>query len=401
MGRGVMRRRRIRALLLGLFALSLALMLARAAPPARAVAPPPTFGQPTIAGIGGVGFEEDIRVDSSGRVYTSVPGALSSDTSWVWKSTDDGKTFKWVPAAAPLTGKFGTCAGGGDTELATDSANNLYFADLTLANLTTARSGDQGQTVTCQNNGVPDTLVDRQWYAIDGNPATGDGTGNGEGHNLFLVSDEIGQGPAVCPVSGEANNVLVMYRSPAPTGSGFGGGAGSGGLGFGPANQVTRPAFCDEGVIGNDEVSPVATTTGKLNPLTGSPATLPAPVKHVYVIHDDATLSKISIGRCFPVPFGTPAIPNVQDPSGLNCDDLPVANLGDIPAGGSFPTAKTGADFPTMAIDKAGNLYAVWEQAPTDPATGNVTGDTVLNYTYSTDEGAHWTVPITIPLNSA
>src|SRR5438132_10364414 len=41
----------------------------------------------------------------------------------------------------------------------------VRFADLTLANLTTARSGDQGQTVTCQNNGVPDTLVDRQWYA--------------------------------------------------------------------------------------------------------------------------------------------------------------------------------------------------------------------------------------------
>ena len=103
-------------LALGLISAGLAILVARAGPPARAVSPPVTFGQPTISGIGGVGFEQDIRVDTSGRVYTSVPGALSSDTSWVWKSTDDGKTFKWVAAAVPLTGKYGSCAGGGDTE---------------------------------------------------------------------------------------------------------------------------------------------------------------------------------------------------------------------------------------------------------------------------------------------
>src|SRR5207249_1405476 len=112
-------------LALGLASACLAVLVARGGSAAHAVSPPPTFGQPTIAGIGGVGFEEDIRVDNAGRVYTSVPGALSSDTSWVWRSTDDGKTFKWVPAAAPLTGKFGSCAGGGDTELATDSADYL------------------------------------------------------------------------------------------------------------------------------------------------------------------------------------------------------------------------------------------------------------------------------------
>ena len=44
------------------------------------------------------------------------------------------------------------------------------------------------------------------------------------------------------------------------------------------------------------------------------PTTVPA-VKHVYVIHDDATFSKIAMGRCFPVAFGPP-IPNVSDPSG-------------------------------------------------------------------------------------
>src|SRR2546426_7724208 len=62
---------------------------------------PPTFGQPTISGIQGVGFEQDIRLDptNANRVYTSVPGSLSSNTSWIWHSEDGGKTFKWVTAA--------------------------------------------------------------------------------------------------------------------------------------------------------------------------------------------------------------------------------------------------------------------------------------------------------------
>src|SRR5207302_574356 len=82
----------------------------------------PTFGQPTISGIQGVGFEQDIRLDptNASRVYTSVPGSLSSDTSWIWHSRDGGKTFKWVTAGTAKEGKPTTCAGGGDTELAVD-----------------------------------------------------------------------------------------------------------------------------------------------------------------------------------------------------------------------------------------------------------------------------------------
>ena len=68
---------------------------------------PLTFGHPVITGIGGVGFEQGLRLDPSNPnlLYTSVPGSLSSDTSWVWHSLDGGKTFKWVVAATPLEGK--------------------------------------------------------------------------------------------------------------------------------------------------------------------------------------------------------------------------------------------------------------------------------------------------------
>src|SRR5712692_3630411 len=137
---------------------------------------PITFGQPTISGIQGVGFEQDLRLDPTNpnRVYTSVPGSLSSDTSWIWHSEDAGKTFKWVIAGTAKEGKPNVCAGGGDTELAVDTGGNLYFNDLTLANFSTARSGDHGKTFICSNTGVPDTrstASGTRWTAIR-RPAT-------------------------------------------------------------------------------------------------------------------------------------------------------------------------------------------------------------------------------------
>ena len=36
------------------------------------------FSRPTISGIQGNGFEQDVRVDAQGRIYTSVPDSLSS-----------------------------------------------------------------------------------------------------------------------------------------------------------------------------------------------------------------------------------------------------------------------------------------------------------------------------------
>src|SRR5437762_3426174 len=170
-----------------------------------------------------------------------------------------------------------------------------------------------------------------------------------------------------------------MYRSPVT-----GMAATTAGIQFGPANKISNPMGCDEGIMGNNEVSPVATTLGQPDGMGGY-TTLPAPVKHIFVVHDDALLNRILVGRCFPVAFGAP-VPNVSDPSGLNCTDLPLTNLG--------TSNKTGGNFPTMAIDAAGNLYTVWEQAPIN-AGGQVTGDTLLKYSYSTDQGNTWSAPMT------
>src|SRR5205823_6274614 len=89
------------------------------------------------------------------------------------------------------------------------------------------------------------------------------------------------------------------------------------GIEFGPANHVTAVNGCDEAIMGNNEISPVATTLGQpISP--GVYATLPAPVKQVFVVHDNVDLNKIFIGRCFPVAFGAP-FATVADPTDLNC----------------------------------------------------------------------------------
>ncbi|MFN2469243.1 MAG: hypothetical protein ABR521_14070 [Gaiellaceae bacterium] len=147
----------------------------------------------------------------------------------------------------------------------------------------------------------------------------------------------------------------------------------SAGIQFGPFHSISAP--CDEAIMGNVEVSPVATTTGEVGQ-----GQLPIAKKHVYVIHDNNDVDEILIARCFWVAFGPP-VANTSDPSGVRCDDLPVA---------SFPGSKTGANFPSLAIDKAGNLYAIWQQAPPD-------GDTSLYFSYSTNEGTTWSAPVQIP----
>ena len=80
-------------------------------------------------------------------------------------------------------------------------------------------------------------------------------------------------------------------------------------------------------------------------------------------------------------------MPNVSDPSGLNCTDVLVADMG--------TGVRLGANFPTLTIDNAGNIYAAWSEAPAT-SSANVTGDTVLKYTYSTDQGITWAPPMMI-----
>src|SRR5262249_54781665 len=145
-------------------------------------------------------------------LYASVPASATADDSWIWVSHDSGLTWKWITASHPAIGKPVPCNGGGDTELAVDPVGRLYFNDLTLANFSVGRSDDGGSSLLCNTTGAPNTTVDRQWYAVDGDPLQGTPSGS-TANAIFLGSNVVGQGGPNCPVSGAGNNALVLYRS--------------------------------------------------------------------------------------------------------------------------------------------------------------------------------------------
>ena len=57
-----------------------------------------------------------------------------------------------------------------------------------------------------QQHRRPDTIVDRQWYAVDGDPSNGG--------SVYLTNDEVFNGNVQCGNT-QLNNTLVMSRSPA------------------------------------------------------------------------------------------------------------------------------------------------------------------------------------------
>src|SRR5581483_9661340 len=75
-----------------------------------------------------------------------------------------------IPGQVGL-GKPMTCfQGGGDTEMQLDKKGDLFFSDLqNLSNLSNSVSTDHGSTFTTSCASVPNSPVDRMWYAVHGN----------------------------------------------------------------------------------------------------------------------------------------------------------------------------------------------------------------------------------------
>jgi hypothetical protein len=193
----------------------------------------PTFGRPTIVGVqSGGNSEPGLRIDSHGRIYVDSP---VWPYSAVWRSLDGGATFKWIPAAAARTGRLPTCQQptGGDSEIATDTADRLYFSDRLAAQAspynTAARSDDQGATFRSTCNAVASDSTDRPWYAIDGDPL--------RGGNIYLALAIIGGDSACTP--GENLDQLALARSPVP------GREPDAGIVFGPLTIATGPCASD------------------------------------------------------------------------------------------------------------------------------------------------------------
>src|SRR3954447_8068496 len=187
-----------------------------------------------------LGFEPDVVVDSADRIYSSVPNGFSTTQSFLWSSLDHGKSYQLAPGN--IGGKPETCAGGGDTELAVDGGNNLFFSDLQgLTNLSNSVSTDQGATWDTNCASVPNTPVDRMWYAVRPGTKLGDPT-----FQIYEDYDAVNNNTS-------ANNALVEVVS-------------TNGTSFQPVIAAVPDPNCgpavlncvtsDQGISGNQVMSP-------------------------------------------------------------------------------------------------------------------------------------------------
>src|SRR5579864_7181048 len=336
---GVWRRPvRLGAVALALVALAAAVLAqasasrASSAPVARAADGAIGFSHAVVVDEQRPGFEPDIKVDSNGTVYTSVPFGFSTTESFVWASRDSGNSYQFVPGNIATTGKQPTCFGGGDSDLYLDSKNALYFSDLQgLTNISNSRSDDGGATWNTTCAGAPNTPDDRMWFA---------GTGSFAGGNLNLYQDFDAVDSAA---TGGNQLVETLSHDGAST--------------FQPVVNTSPDSTCaglalqdcvtgNEGISGNQVVDPV----------TGN----------VFIAHTTTEGSggtpgvRIAEGAITQGPLPTATWSESPNLDGPLCPDPTCVDSS------QNPEEIAGENFATIARDSAGYLYVTFTAGPLD-----------------------------------
>ena len=292
------------------------------------------------------GFEPDVKVDSQGQVYTSVPYGFSTTESFVWSSRDRGNSYQFVPGTLG-PGKPVTCAGGGDTDLFVDAKDALYFSDLQgLTNITNSMSSDGGATWNTNCAGAPNTPDDRMWFA---------GTGSSAGGNLVLYQDyDATTAPTPNPANSPGNQLVETVSTDGthflPVVNTNVGGLAGDCAGAAVQNCVTD----NEGISGNQVV----------DPKTGN----------VYIAHTSIEGTggtpgvRVAAGK---IALGPPATATWSESPNLDASLCPGSAKGADGSGTCVNSAGkamelAGENFASIARDSAGYLYVTFTAGPLD-----------------------------------
>ena len=119
--------------------------------------------------------EPAIRADQAGNFYASSEHGLGGGTD-AWRSTDGGRHYATLvsPNTGSQSNNSGFAPGGGDTDLAAAPAKNasglynVYVSSLNLANVDVSTSMDGGKTWALNPIGATIPGDDREWIAADG-----------------------------------------------------------------------------------------------------------------------------------------------------------------------------------------------------------------------------------------
>lgn len=332
------------------------------------------FGREVIVDHQRVGGEPSIALDGQDRVYVSAPYGFSTTASFVWRSTDHGQSFHLVPGNLPPAGKPNvTCVGGGDSGLAVDSVNRLYFVDLQgLTDVSNSVSSDQGATWLSTCNAANVAGVDRPWIAAFGDPQNGGA--------LYQTVDNVNQCIGACEADlGQVgSNVLTLTRS-------------QDGVTFTPLpGQQIEPDGIVSGIVtdssGGVYIAHTGLTDSNGNLVGGSDAN--GNDNAIIVVrfpngYDSATSTPLLTGQ------------TLCQVSPATCSTNIVYHAPLDSATGNS-TVTVGQDFAPIAIDRAGNLYVVWSQANVDPSSGLIDATSQIYMSVSTDHGAHWGTPVRV-----
>jgi len=123
------------------------------------------------------------HIDKYGNIWETGPWGFSTAQGFVARSTDNGDSFHIVSPNGLRPNP--AASGGGDTDIITDDQGFTYFADLeALADVGVAVSNDGG------NNWRENSLsvlpgADRQWLAIDNGP-----TNSASDNTVFLAFNQ-------------------------------------------------------------------------------------------------------------------------------------------------------------------------------------------------------------------
>jgi hypothetical protein len=307
-----------------------------------ATTPPLQFGRMVVVDHQRPGFEPDVKVAADGTTYTSFPFGFSTTQSFLSSSRDSGNSYQLTPGNIGV-GKPATCAGGGDTDLYVDPGNAVYFSDLQgLTNISQSVSTDGGSTFTTNCAGVPNTPVDRMWFAASGSLAGGD-------LRLYQDFDQTGTGGD--PNNLASNQLVETVSTDGVTFQPVVNPAVAGGT-LDCAGAAADCVTNNEGISGNQVVDPntgnvyIAHTT--LNGSAGTPGV------------------QVSEGK---IAAGPPVTATWTESPNLDAALCPDPRCVD---GSGNAEALAGENFASIARDSAGYLYVTFTEGRIDTA-GNLT----------------------------